>query len=146
MDELMSMMNQLADGETAQVAQSVQDMMRGSIAPAVTAVALGLVICFFGLKLIRVLAAITGICIGAAAGAALALAVGQQGDSGPGSGGRGDGLIRLSRGDPQKSRRISLYRSPHSRDTGMGPGTGHASLPPHMSGGGTGTRSDRGPY
>ena len=79
MDELMSMMNQLADGETAQVAQSVQDMMRGSIAPAVTAVALGLVICFFGLKLIRVLAAITGICIGAAAGAALALAVGQQG-------------------------------------------------------------------
>ena len=29
MDELMSMMNQLADGETAQVAQSVQDMMRG---------------------------------------------------------------------------------------------------------------------
>ena len=64
MDELMSMMNQLADGETAQVAQSVQDMMRGSIAPAVTAVALGLVICFFGLKLIRLLAAITGICIG----------------------------------------------------------------------------------
>ena len=54
MDELMSMMNQLADGETAQVAQSVQDMMRGSIAPAVTAVALGLVICFFGLKLIHI--------------------------------------------------------------------------------------------
>ena len=61
MDELMSMMNQLADGETAQVAQSVQEIMQESIVPAVAAVVLGLVICFFGLKLIRVLAAITGI-------------------------------------------------------------------------------------
>lgn len=79
MDELMSMMNQLADGETAQVAQSVQEIMQESIVPAVAAVVLGLVICFFGLKLIRVLAAITGICIGAVAGAALALVFGLQG-------------------------------------------------------------------
>ena len=35
MDELMSMMNQLADGETAQVAQSVQEIMQESIVPAV---------------------------------------------------------------------------------------------------------------
>ncbi len=83
MDELMSMMNQLADGETAQVAQSVQEIMQESIVPAVAAVVLavvlGLVICFFGLKLIRVLAAITGICIGAVAGAALAFVFGLQG-------------------------------------------------------------------
>lgn len=78
MDELMSMMNQLADGETTQVVQSVQEIMRESIVPAVAAVVLGLVICFFGLKLIRILAAITGICIGAAAGAALALVFGLQ--------------------------------------------------------------------
>ena len=40
MDELMSMMNQLADGETAQVAQSVQEIMQESIVPAVAAVVL----------------------------------------------------------------------------------------------------------
>lgn len=78
MDELMSMMYQLADGETAQVVQSIQETMQVSIVPAVVAAALGLVICFFGLKLIRILAAITGVCLGAGAGLALSFAFGLQ--------------------------------------------------------------------
>ena len=42
MDELMSMMYQLADGETAQVVQSIQETMQVSIVPAVVAAVLGL--------------------------------------------------------------------------------------------------------
>lgn len=79
MDELMTMMNQLAAGETAQIVKDIQHMMQTNVIPVIVVLVAGLLVCFFGLKLIRLFAALTGICIGAVAGIAVSWTVGLQG-------------------------------------------------------------------
>lgn len=69
MDKIMSMVNQVAEGGAAQFVEMMKEALHSSLAPTVTGIVLGLVICFFGLKLIRVLAAITGIFVGIILGA-----------------------------------------------------------------------------
>lgn len=79
MDEWMTMINQLAAGETAQVVKDVQNIIQTSMIPVIVILVAGLLVCFFGLKLVRFFATLAGICLGAAVGASVSWTVGLQG-------------------------------------------------------------------
>lgn len=74
--DLLGMLEGNADGPTAYFLAGGAQLL--TIVLAVTAV-IGLVVCFFGLKLSRVLAALTGLVIGAGFGAGLAVGLGLKG-------------------------------------------------------------------
>lgn len=74
----MSIVYYLADGETVKAAQTVQKVMETDVVPAAVAAVLGLLACFFGLKLVRLLSALSGLLIGAAAGLAVSFAFGLE--------------------------------------------------------------------
>ena len=63
MDEWMTIINQLAAGETAQVVKDVQNIIQTSMIPVIVILVAGLLICFFGLKLVRFFATLAGICL-----------------------------------------------------------------------------------
>lgn len=75
MDELMTIMNELANADISQIRISDGQMMIAAIVSIVIAA----VLCFFGLKLKRVLAALTGLTMGAIIGAVAAVIAGLSG-------------------------------------------------------------------
>lgn len=79
MDEIMTNMNQLAAGELNQKIHNIQDSAGQNMTALIIAVVIGLILCFFGLKLLRVLAAVAGLCVGMAIGIPAAQLIGLEG-------------------------------------------------------------------
>ena len=75
MDGIMTNMNQLAEGGIDQGISQIRNAAGHNMTALVIAAVIGLAVCFFGLKLIRVLAAVSGLVIGAAVGVAAAQAL-----------------------------------------------------------------------
>ena len=75
MDELMTIVNGLKDGDISQIRISDGQMMIVAIVSIVTAA----ILCFLGLKLKRVLSALTGLAIGAVIGGVAAVIAGMSG-------------------------------------------------------------------
>ena len=74
MDGIMTNMNQFTEGGIDQGISQIRNAAGHNMTALVIAVVIGLAVCFFGLKLIRVLAAVSGLAIGAAIGVAAAQA------------------------------------------------------------------------
>lgn len=72
MNELMGVINQISGGEPENIIYHLQSVMQNNRTAMIAGIVIGLIICFFGLKLIRILAALAG----AVAGAMLGLAAG----------------------------------------------------------------------
>lgn len=72
MSELMSIINQISGGEPEELIYHLQSVIQNNMTAMIVGIVIGLLVCLFGLKLIRVLAAIAG----ALAGAVIGLAVG----------------------------------------------------------------------
>lgn len=68
MNELMSIINQIASGEPAEIIYNLQTVIQHNMTAMIVAIVIGLIVCFFGLKLIRVLAAVAGALAGAMIG------------------------------------------------------------------------------
>ncbi len=79
MDEIMKNMNQLAAGELNQKIHNIQDSAGQNMTALIVAVVIGLILCLFGLKLLRVLAAVAGLCVGMAIGIPAAQLIGLEG-------------------------------------------------------------------
>lgn len=79
MNEIMTGVNQWVNGEVGQGIQQMNDLTGQSTAAIIVLGVVGLVLCFFGLKLIRVLAAICGLTIGVILGIPLAILLGLEG-------------------------------------------------------------------
>lgn len=80
MDEIMTSMNQLTGGGIDQGVQQIQSVaQQNSTLALIITVAVGLVICFFGLKLVPVLAAVSGLCVGLVIGIPIAQLIGLEG-------------------------------------------------------------------
>lgn len=79
MDEVMSMGNELIGKVGDNSSMFLAGSYRPSMAALIVTVVVGLLICLFGLKLMRLLAAIVGFMLGAAGGVAAAVALGLTG-------------------------------------------------------------------
>ena len=79
MDEVMSMGNELIGKVGDNSSIFLAGTYRPSMAALIVTIVVGLLICLFGLKLMRLLAAVVGFVLGAAAGVAAAVAMGLTG-------------------------------------------------------------------
>lgn len=79
MNELISIINQVSGGEPEEIIYDLQSVIQNSTASMIAGIVIGLLICFFGLKLIRVLAALAGALAGAVIGLAAGIMFGLEG-------------------------------------------------------------------
>lgn len=79
MDEIMTNVNQLANGGVNQEILRIQNLAGQNTTALIIAIAIGVILCLFGLKLMRVLAAVAGLCIGVAIGIPIAQLIGLEG-------------------------------------------------------------------
>lgn len=78
MNELMAVVDRLANGEIVQMAGAAQKFLQQNMGVSIAGVVLGLLICFLGLKLIRVLAALAGFLAGGILGIVVSQMLGLQ--------------------------------------------------------------------
>lgn len=74
MDGIMTNMNQLAEGGIDQGIAQIRNAAGQNMTALIISAVIGLAVCFFGLKLIRVLAAVSGLFVGAVVGVVAAQA------------------------------------------------------------------------
>ena len=79
MNELISIINLVSGGEPEEIIYDLQSVIQNSTASMIAGIVIGLLICFFGLKLIRVLAALAGALAGAVIGLAAGIMFGLEG-------------------------------------------------------------------
>ena len=79
MNELISIINQVSGGEPEEIIYDLQSVIQNSTASMIAGIVIGLLICFFGLKLIRILAALAGALAGAVIGLAAGIMFGLEG-------------------------------------------------------------------
>lgn len=79
MNEVMNFINMLTGGEPEQIIYDVQAVIQNNMPAIIAGIVIGLIICLFGLKLIRLLAGIAGALLGASIGLAVSFAFGLDG-------------------------------------------------------------------